>query len=291
MRRTKAREHNMDLNLLGGAAGSETEIPEKFYQPEQVDLIKDGNPVINSEGKTKKVPYDFDSLKIPEKLTVKNEDGSINFEKTAKRVLASTKKAVGSYTELETKLGKLANVELPPEKEDGYKLDYTAMPENLKPTPESEKSLLKHFYGLGLTNKQAQGIMSKYASILNAGMELQGKVVPEVAAEFKALHGDNLPAVMQHVTTAFNALADDEDKANLGKLGKDLKATYKTLTKILAKVGADLQEDVPPGGGPTGGDADIDVLMKSEAYWNMKHAEHAVTVAKVKAYFDKKNKT
>lgn len=262
-------------NLLE-KGGSGSEIPEKFYQPETVEVEKDG--------KKEAVPFDFDGLTIPEKLIAKNEDGSINHEKTAKRILATTNKAVSSYTALEKRLG---SHEAPPEKEDGYKLDYAKLPEMMRPTPESEKSFLKHFHGLGLNNKQAQGIMDRYAELLLSGIEIQNQEVPEVEAELQKVWGEKFDGNVAQARIAINTLLEDEDKGDVGKIGFELKTTYRILMKVLSKVGADLKEDNPPGG-EGGGSEDIDVLMKSEPYWNAKHAEHEATVKKAQTYFKKK---
>ncbi|TAL22518.1 MAG: hypothetical protein EPN94_11020 [Nitrospirae bacterium] len=266
---------DVNQNLLG-AAGNDTEIPEKFYQPEFVEVDKDG--------KKEKVNFDFDGMKIPEKMIVKNEDGSVNHEKTAKRILASTKKAVSSYSALEKRLG---SHEAPPEKEDGYKLDYAKIPENMRPTPESEKSFLKYFHGHGLNNKQAQAMMDKYAELLLSGVEIQNRTVPEVEGELQKAWGDKFEGNVGAARVAINTLLEDEDKGDIGKIGFDLKTTYRMLMKVLAKVGADLQEDNPPAGDAAGAEA-IDTLQKSEAYWNPKHAEHAATVRKVQEFYKKK---
>lgn len=262
-------------NLLG-TGGNGSEIPEKFYQPETVEVEKDG--------KKESVPFDFDALAIPQKFVVKNEDSSINHEKTAKRILATTNKAVSSYTALEKRLGAH---ELPPEKEDGYKLDYSNLPENMRPTPESEKSFLKHFHGLGLNNKQAQGIMNKYTELVLSGVELQNKTVPEVEGELKKVWGEGFDSNIQGAQLAINALLEDEDKGNIGKIGFDARVTYRILMKVLAKVGADLREDNPPAGEGTENE-DIEKLMRSEAYLKADHAEHDIAVKKVNAYYERK---
>lgn len=266
-----------DVNLLGGSGnGTGVEIPEKFYQPETVEVEKDG--------KKESVQFDFEGLKVPEKFLVKNEDGSIDHEKTSKRILASTHKAVGSYTALEKRLG---SYEAPPEKEDGYKLDYTKLPENMRPTPESEKSFLKHFHGLGINNKQAQGIMDKYAELVSSGVEIQSRVVPEVEGELQKAWGDKFDSNVAQARLAINTLLEGEDKGEIGKIGFDQKTTYRMLMKVLAKVGADLKEDNPPASGGAG-DEDIEKLMRSDAYLKADHAEHDIAVKKVNAYYEKK---
>lgn len=266
---------NGDVNLLGGA-NDNVEIPEKFYQPEFVEVEKDG--------KKEKVSFDFDGLKIPEKLVVKNEDGSVNHEKTAKKILASTKKAVSSYSALEKRLG---SAEAPPENEDGYKLDYAKFPENMKPTPEREKIFLKRLHGMGYNNKQAQGAFDIYAEIIREGLAIQKNTLPEAIKELEKDWGESFKANQENINIAFDALSDAEDKKNSEKIGKDLKVTYKALMKVLAKVGADLREDNPPGG-DTAGEESISILQKSEAYWNAKHPEHAATVRKVQEFYKKK---
>lgn len=268
-------ENNSTDNLLGSGNGSD--IPEKFFQPDVVEVKKE-------DGSTEKVNFDFDGLKIPEKLVIKKDDGSIDHEKTAKRILASTNKAVSSYTALEKRLG---SYEAPPEKEDGYKLDYAKFPENMKPTPDREKAFLKRLHGMGYNNKQAQGAFDIYAELINEGLNIQNQFVPEVEGELKKVWGESFDGNVKQAQLAINALLDDEDKGNIGKIGFDQKITYRMLMKVLSKVGADLKEDNPPAGEGAAGQEGVETLMRSDAYLKADHPEHDIAVKKVNAHYEK----
>ncbi|OPZ01245.1 MAG: hypothetical protein BWZ09_02760 [Alphaproteobacteria bacterium ADurb.BinA305] len=93
-------------------------------------------------------------------------------------------------------------------------------------------------------------------------------------------------AYQQNMTAAMRALraygGDAQVDALVGRFGNDPVAL-----KLLAAVGRDIREDRPPQGGSTSGAHEIEALMKSEAYTNPKHAEHAMVSAQVKAHFDR----
>jgi len=266
------KDGDVNKNLLGGA-GDDVEIPEKFYQPEFIEVDKDG--------KKEKVSFDFDGLKIPEKLVVKNDDGSVNHEKTAKRILATTKKTVTSYSALEKRLG---SHELPPEKEDGYKLDYSKFPEGVKIEADREKSFLKSCHAMGMTNKQVQGVMDRYADLISEGLQLQANQKQTVTDALKKEWGDNFEANLGLAQKAFLVYADEKDKANIDQFGNN-PAVLRLLSKIGKEIGG---EDREPIGGSGASGEDIEVIMRSEAYWNEKHPEHKLVKQKVQAYYQKK---
>lgn len=244
-----------------------------------------------------------DVVEIPEKYRVFKEDGTTLDE-------ASTlKKIAKSHSEVEKMLGtaeaaqlKAALKEFPllkeliadrPANESEYKLDYSKYPEGVKIDPEREKSFLKHMHGLGVSRKQAQGIMDRFGELLGEGTALQkNQIENTLVSAVQELHegwGAEAEANIKAAQVGFQQLAEDDDKANVAQIGKDLKVTYKTLMRMLSKVGKDFQEDNPPGGdGLTAAD-NIDVLMKSEAYWNPSHPEHTVTVKKITEFYTKKH--
>ena len=187
---------------------------------------------------------------------------------------------------------------MPPENEGGYKLDYSAMPEGVKISPDGEKALLKSLHAAGMTNKQVQTVINKYAEAVKAGLEIQGQqatqkageVAATVEAELKTAWGADHDANVAAAQRGFNHLADDADRADIKKIGVDQGATYRILMKVLAKVGAGISEDVQVNLGESAVlNADLSVLMKSEAYLKADHPEHEATVAKVTALYNKLN--
>jgi len=227
---------------------------------------------------------------IPDKFKVTRADGSIDHE-------ATLLKTLGSYTHLEKRLG---SGDVPPENEAGYKLDYSVFPEGVALTPEGEKALLKTFHGSGMTNKQVQTVINKYAEVITQGQEIQktqeitrvNTTLKSVETELKTEWGADYNSQGKAIVRGFNHLADESDKAVMDNIGKDSKLTYKLLMKVLAKVGVGITEDTQvlnPDGVP--GDGTREALMKTEAYTNAEHPEHNATVAKVTALYQNQYNT
>lgn len=226
-------------------------------------------------------------MEIPEKFKVAKQDGAIDYE-------ASLQKALGSVAHLEKRLG---SGDVPPETETGYKLDYSAFPEGVKITPEGEKSLLKSLHSVGMTNKQVQTVINKYGEIIKVGQEILKQqeqegikaVLNDVETELRTSWGETADTNVKAAQRGFAYLADDTDKADMAKLGKDAKVTYRTLMKVLAKVGAGITEDrqITNSEG-VAIDADLATLQKSEAYLKADHPDHATVKAKVTALYQKK---
>lgn len=224
---------------------------------------------------------------IPDKFRVSHADGTIDHE-------ATLAKALGSYAHLEKRF---SSGDVPPETEEGYKLDYSAFPEGIKINPEGEKALLKSLHASGMTNKQVQTVINKYGEVIKQGIDIQKQqdtervtaTLRDVATELKTAWGENNDANVQAAVRGFNHLADETDKADISNIGIDAKATYRILMKVLAKVGAGVTEDRQVLNAEGAGlDGTLDTLRKSEAYTNVNHADHKSTVAKVTALYQKK---
>lgn len=203
-------------------------------------------------------------LEVPEKF--RTADGALNQEALLK-----------SYTELEKKLGA---GEVPPKSPDEYKLDYK-LPEGVTVDKEAEKSFLASCHAQGMTNKQVQFVMTKYADILGAQVEAKTATMEQTVAGLKTAWGEQFDENMTLARKAFAAIADEADRAELQKQGNN-----PAFLRMLAKIGANLKEDTPPIGNPlpSGSEDEIQALMRSEAYWNAKNPDHLTVKAKVEAY-------
>jgi len=204
---------------------------------------------------------------IPEKF--RQQDGTLNQEALLK-----------SYGELEKRFGA---GEAPPKSADEYKLDYK-LPEGVTIDKEAEKSFLASCHSQGMSNKQVQFVMDKYAGIL--GEQVKGATTTKEQAEtsLKTSWGDKYGENIGLAQKAFNALVDEadrNDKAAINQLGNN-----PVFLRMLAKAGANLKEDNPPAGGmPTGTtEEEIQTVMRSEAYWKATHPEHQSVKAKVEAF-------
>lgn len=200
---------------------------------------------------------------------------------------------LGSYNHLEKRFG---SGDIPPEKEDGYKLDYSGFPEGIRLTPDEEKGLLKTFHASGMTNKQVQTVLNKYADVIKTGITMQqeqeagrvNEVLNTVVSEFKQSWGNEFDSNLSAVKRGFAHLADEADIADMPKIGADPKVTYRLYMKMLAKVGAGITEDtgIVLAEGATI-QSTREELMKSPAYLDGNHPDHKATVAKVTALYNK----
>ncbi|CZY11482.1 hypothetical protein [Enterobacter hormaechei] len=216
---------------------------------------------------------------LPEKYRVMGEDGKLNIE-------GSARKLADAHTSLEKRLG---SVGTPPKTADEYepKVEVEGFNwEEFKADPRMQ-SFMKTAHAKGITNDQMSFILGEYAQrapeLVGGAAELdsqyattQLREVWKTDAEFK----QNIGLAFR----AFNSLADDADKGRIDEIGNN-----PMVIRMLAKVGAEMQEDAPAGG-----DVNLEEqqsirdLMKSPAYMDPKHPDHERVSAKVKAYYQKR---
>jgi hypothetical protein len=217
---------------------------------------------------------------------VNGADGAVD-------VAASAQKLAGGYGELSKRFGDGGAA---PKSAEEYAV---AVPDTLKEAMGdlSSDDMFKQFrtdmHGLGLSQKQFDGVMSRYFEL-----------VPQLVAGGVAHNTEAATADLRKTWTdegtfnknvqlayrAGDAVAkaagmsfDDLEKAGL--------ANNPTFIKIMAAIGPEFGEDVPVTGGQTTGfssEADIQKLLVSEANTNPKHADHKATRARVDAYYARK---
>ncbi|HCD8182790.1 TPA: hypothetical protein ACTV5X_001311 [Enterobacter roggenkampii] len=216
---------------------------------------------------------------LPEKYRVMGEDGKLNIE-------GSARKLADAHTSLEKRLG---SVGTPPKTADEYepKVEVEGFNwEEFKADPRMQ-SFMKSAHAKGITNDQMSFILGEYA-----------QRAPELVGGAAALDSEAASTQLREVWKtdaefnkniglafrAFNSLADDADKGRIDEIGNN-----PMVIRMLAKVGAEMQEDAPAGG-----DVNIEEqqtirdLMKSPAYMDPKHADHERVSARVKAYYQKR---
>ncbi|HEI8775480.1 hypothetical protein [Enterobacter cloacae] len=216
---------------------------------------------------------------LPEKYRVMGEDGKLNIE-------GSARKLADAHTSLEKRLG---SVGTPPKTADEYepKVEVEGFNwEEFKADPRMQ-SFMKTAHAKGITNDQMSFILGEYA-----------QRAPELVGGSAALDSEAASTQLREVWKtdaefnkniglafrAFNSLADDADKGRIDEIGNN-----PMVIRMLAKVGAEMQEDAPAGG-----DVNLEEqqtirdLMKSPAYMDPKHADHERVSAKVKAYYQKR---
>ncbi|HBM0951568.1 hypothetical protein ABK735_15145 [Enterobacter kobei] len=216
---------------------------------------------------------------LPEKFRVMGEDGKLSIE-------SSARKLAENYTHLEKRMG---SGDAPPKTADEYapKVEVEGFNwEEFKADPRMQ-SFMKSAHAKGITNDQMSFILGEYA-----------QRAPELVGGAAALDSEAASTQLREVWKtdaefnkniglafrAFNSLADDADKGRIDEIGNN-----PMVIRMLAKVGAEMQEDAPAGG-----DVNLEEqqtirdLMKSPAYMDPKHADHERVSARVKAYYQKR---
>lgn len=223
-------------------------------------------PEANAQTAAGADPWEGDDWKklVPDKF--KDETGELKLKEIAK-----------SYANLEKRLGA---GDAPPKTPDEYKLDYK-LPEGVAINKENEKGFLAACHAQGMTNKQVQFVMDKYAGLIGDQVK-NTDTKPKAEAELKKAWGEQFGEKVTLAQKAFKALPQDE--VNVKSLAKI--ANNPGFVSLLAYIGKGLKEDVPPvvNGGNRGGDDEIQAAMRSEPYWNAKHPEHLSVKARVEAY-------
>lgn len=256
-------------------AGSSSQQDLTTQGQAQATLLGDANAAgqqadNNQASQANQDPWEADDWHklVPEKF--RDDKGELKIKDIAK-----------SYVGLEKKLGA---GEAPPKTPDEYKIDLK-LPEGVELNKEQMKSFLASCHATGMTNKQVQHVMDRYAGVLGEQFKAQVSTKEQAEAELKKVWGDSYGENVAFAQKAFNALADDSDKAAVNQVGNN-----PTLLKMLAKLGRNLKEDNPPTGLPASGvtEEEIQTLQRSKAYFDAKDPEHNAVKAKVTAYYQRK---
>jgi hypothetical protein len=222
-------------------------------------------------------PLDF----LQEKFHVKTADGKLD-------EAASFRKQAEAYAPLVKRLG---TDELPPALPTEYKItppegtpaeafnEWLADPETVKDIGEIHK--------LGLTNSQTQGVIAMHIRAMQqVGIGAKALTVQEVDAQLGKVW--TTPAELAANKTA--AMRGVTDMAvRLGVPVAELQASGLLVNpyfiREMAKRASELGEDQSPAGAglPT---ADLDSLLKSEAYMNPNHPQHLATKQKVQEHYN-----
>lgn len=218
--------------------------------------------------------------RIPEKFHVKRT-GEKGEEFDAD---ASWGKVLEGYQALEKRVG---SGDLPPKAPEEYAI---TVPDALKETfkeDERTAALRKDAHEAGLNQKQFDFMMGKFFQI---GPELaQAAVQNSVEQTRGALEkawGDKYDEQFSGAFKAFQAYAPEGVKFD------DIMTNPAIAYQLLAKIAPELGEAGGVPGNTSGGQGEsVDDLMKSEAYWNSKHADHAKVSAKVRAHYERKHGT
>lgn len=215
------------------------------------------------------------AFEIPEKFMVKGADDQPDFK-------AIVEKLGQSYSHLEKRLG---TGDLPPKSADEYKLE-NYLPEGMETNQEALKPILGEFHKLGLTQKQVQGVMNTFGQTVAAGQEAQKASFEAGSAALKTAWGEQYASNMTAAKTALSAYTAEQPE--LAEALKNPKyANDPVIIRLLAAVGADLNEDNPANGMDGAAAESIDEIRRSKAYLDPKDPGHTDAVRKVNEAYSK----
>ncbi len=221
---------------------------------------------------------------LPEKYRVAKEDGSIDTE-------ASARKLSDAYRHLEQKLGA---GEVPPKTADEYapKVEVEGFNwDEFKADPLMQ-SFLKGAHAKGITNDQLSFVLGEYMQRVPELVQGAGQLDEQAAtAELKKTWttDQDFSTNVSNAFKAFNAFVDPADKDKIDEIGNN-----PIVLRLLARIGKELQEDSPVGGGAmniSGFDEQIAALRADPAYTDRNHPQHKIVLAKVTALYEKKHGT
>lgn len=213
-----------------------------------------------------------DAAAIPDKYIVKREDGTTDWE-------ASALKQAQGYNALATKLGA---GDVPPKTPEDYA---PPVPEGISldalKTDPLYQGFLKGAHAKGMTNAQVGYVLAEFAQ--REAM----RASPEVAeAELRKVwtSDEQMKAGLAGAYRVVKAYAGgDEQLAKIeAKFGSD-----PDFLQFMARIAPELKEDRPPGGFDSNERDTLQSLMAHPAYFDAKHPEHAIVVAKTRQLYAK----
>lgn len=220
---------------------------------------------------------------IPEKYRVMSAEGVFDLE-------ASARKQAEGYAALSKKLG--AGVEGAPETPEAYapKVEVEGFQWDEFKSNEKMAGFLKRFHAKGINNEQLSEVLSAYHEIApdlietTAAQTMQQceatlKGVWATEAEYQA----NIKGAVKMVQAAASKAGLDANEVIQSDLGN-----HPMFLRLMAGFASELGEDRLPAAQGTPSAQSIEDLLRSEAYTNPKHADHAKVSQQVQAYYAKK---
>lgn len=224
-----------------------------------------------------------DPLEFPEKYTVKNEDGTVNIEESAKKLNEG-------YSHLAKKMGETGGTV--PDNPEGYEITFDAkalgLPEELSPEvlkgDPSFKEFVSKAHQAGFTNEQvnlvAGGYLQAVQSVFDRKTEDDKTATQKILSETWKTP-DELNRNLASARKAFEYFASDEEKAQIDSIGNN-----PIMISLLAKIGNTMREDSPIMQTQSSESREtIQSLMMSDAYSDKKHPDHKKVYGQVSKYY------
>lgn len=208
---------------------------------------------------------------IPDKFKVTAEDGSVDYK-------ATVAKMNESYSYLEKKVG---TGEVAPKSVDEYKLEREDFDFEEFKADESNKEFLTEAHKHGITNKQLDFLLSEYDKravdlVSNSSQIDTDTTVQTLQSEW----GDKYEANIFNAVKAARACGITDEQINNPLIGNNV-----AFIKMASYFGSQMTEDKPINNG-TPVSTDIQSLMRSDAFFNVKHPDHKSVKAQIDSYYN-----
>ena len=238
---------------------------DNLEQPQTIEQDTTASTVLST------VDNSSNETAIPDKFKVTAEDGSIDYKATVAKIHSS-------YSYLEKKVG---TGEVAPKTVDEYKIERDGFDFEEFKKDESNNSFLKSAHAQGLTNKQLDFILSEYDSrvidlVSNSSQIDTDTTVQTLQSEW----GDQYQANIFNAVKAARACGITDEQINDPMIGNNV-----AFIKMASYFGSQMTEDKPINNG-TPVSTDIQSLMRSDAFFNVKHPDHKSVKAQIDSYYN-----
>lgn len=208
---------------------------------------------------------------IPDKFKVVSEDGSVDYK-------ATVAKLSDSYSYLEKKVG---TGEVAPKSVDEYKIEREGFSFEDFKADESNQQFLSEAHKHGITNKQLDFLLSEYDKravnlVSNSSQFDTDTTIQSLQSEW----GSNFESNIFSAIRAAKSAGLTEEQINNPSIGNNV-----DVIKVLSYFGSQIAEDKPINNG-TAVNTDITSLMRSEAFFNVKHPDHRQVKAQIDSYYN-----
>ena len=208
---------------------------------------------------------------IPDKFKVTTEDGTVDYK-------ATLAKMNESYTGLEKRVG---TGDLPPKTEDEYTTEREGFSFDEFKQDEGNKAFLKSAHAHGITNKQMDFLLSEYESRAVDLVSTSSALDTDTTVEaLQSEWGKDYESNIFNAVKAAKACGISEDQISDPLIGNNV-----AFIKMAAYFGSQLNEDKPISNGSVVS-TDIQSLMRSEAFFNVKHPDHKSVKAQIDSYYN-----
>lgn len=268
----------------GAAAAAQGTPPQGSQTPSTQSggsILSQGAAAATGAGQAAAAATPFDW--VPEKHRV-IKDGSTDLD-----VEATARKLADANKAFEKRFGA---GDVPPKTPEEYVID--KLPDgfsvdDIKGDPVM-LDYIKGAHALGMTNAQLQYALNGHLNILKDTIGASEQLSIEECGQELRKTWANPTEYDRNLGNAYRAMqafvASEEDAAALDEIGNN-----PALVRMLAKIGAELQEDTPIGEGTQAAqdwDGEIASIRANPAYLDSSHPEHKQVMAKMDALYSKR---